>query len=388
MSPTRRRADAVLAVLVAVVVLVVGGVIAWSRLAISIHEDAAAVPSTVAAAPADRYARPVEQSRRLARELVVADNLPGLSVAVAVDGEIVWAEGFGWSDVENRTPLTPLTRFRLGALSKPLTAVAAALLHDQGRLDLDAPVQRYVPAYPRKQWTVTTRQLMGDVAGVHRIRGDNNDAMPAGHCASVHEAVAMLADDPLLFEPGTQHRYSIWGWVLVGAVVEGAAGEPFARYMVGHVFEPLAMARTVVAETEGLDGVAHQGGRRPDYSCAAGAAAFLSTPTDLVRLGSAMLKPGLLKAETIAAFQTPARLVSGASTTYALGWTVSRVPFAGGPARMVSHRGSPMGGTVSLLTFPDLGVAVATAANVADASGVNPFARQVAEAFTTHFISP
>ena len=150
-----------------------------------VHEDPAAVPSTAAAARSDRYAGPLEESRRLARALVAGDNLPGLSVAVAVDGEIVWAEGFGWADVESRTPITPRTRFRLGALSKPLTAVGAALLHDRGRLDLDAPVQRYVPAYPEKQWTVTTRQLMGDVAGVHRIRGDNNDAMPTAHCASL-----------------------------------------------------------------------------------------------------------------------------------------------------------------------------------------------------------
>ena len=144
------------------------------------------------------------------------------------------------------------------------------------------------------------------------------------------------------------------------------------------------MERTVVAETEGLDGVAHGAGRRPDYSCVAGAGAFLSTPTDLVRLGSAMLKPGLLRADTIAAFQTPTRLVSGASTTYALGWTVRSVQLAGEPARIVSHRGSPAGGTVSLLTFPDLGLAIAAAANVTDARGVDPFALQVAEAFARH----
>ena len=180
MTSTRWRAEAALAVLLAVVMLVVGGGAVWFMSRKPVHEDAAAVPSTAAAAPTDRYAGAVEESRRLARALVAGDNLPGLSVAVAVDGEIVWAEGFGWADVESRTPVTPLTRFRLGALSKPLTAVAAALLHDRGRLDLDAPVQRYVPAYPRKQWTVTTRQLMGDVAGVHRIRGDNNDAMPGG----------------------------------------------------------------------------------------------------------------------------------------------------------------------------------------------------------------
>ena len=325
--------------------------------------------------------------------MIAGDRLPGLSVAVAVHGEIVWAEGFGWADEENGTTITPLTRFRLGALSKPLTAVAVALLHDRGRLDLDAPVQRYVPAYPEKQWTVTMRQLLGDVAGVHRIRGDNNDAMPGEHCASLDEGVALVARDPLLFEPGTQHRYSIYGWVLVSAAVEGAAGQPFSRFMVRQVFEPLGMRRTVVAETEGLDEVplspdsvfgVRVGAKpsRPDYSCLAGAGAFLSTPTDLVRLGSAMLKPGLLKAETIAAFQSPTRLASGASTTYALGWTVGSVQLAGDPTRIVSHRGSPMGGTVSLMTFPDLGLAVAAAANVTDARGVNAFALQVAEAFT------
>jgi CubicO group peptidase (beta-lactamase class C family) len=397
-TSTRRRAEAALAVLFAAGIVVVGGGAVWFVSTMSVHEDAAAVPSTAAASHTDTYAGPVEESRGLARALAVGDNLPGLSVAVAVDGETVWAEGFGWADVDRRTPVTPHTRFRLGALSKPLTAVAAALLHDRGRLDLDAPIQRYVPAYPAKQWTVTTRQLMGDVAGVHRIRGDNNDAMPVRHCASLDEAVAMLADDPLLFEPGTQHRYSIWGWVLVSAVVEGAAGEPFTRFMVRQVFDPLAMERTLAAEAEGPDAetpfyspravlrtrLGVEEASRPDYSCLAGAGAFLSTPTDLVRLGSAMLKPGLLKAETIAALQTPTRLVSGASTTYALGWTLGSVELAGEPARMVSHRGSPMGGKVSLLTFPDLGLVIAAAANVTHATGVHPFALQVAEAFTRH----
>ena len=388
MKSTRWRAEAALAVLFVAVMLLVGGGVLRRMSARPIHENPATVPSTAAAARSDRYAGPVEDSKRLARALVAGDNLPGLSVAVAVDGEIVWAEGFGWAGDDRRTTITPRTRFRLGALSKPLTAVAAALLHDRGRLDLDAPVQRYVPAYPAKQWTVTTRQLMGDVAGVHRIRGDNNDAMPTSHCASLDEAVAMLAADPLLFEPGTQHRYSTWGWTLVSAVVEGAAGEPFPRFMARQVFEPLDMDRTVAAETEELDGIAHGAGRRPDYSCVAGGGAFLSTPTDLVRLGSAMLKPGLLRADTIAAFQTPTRLVSGAKTTYALGWTVRNVQLAGQPARIVSHRGSPAGGTVSLLTFPDLGLAIAAAANVVDARGVDPFALQVAEAFTRHRQAP
>jgi CubicO group peptidase (beta-lactamase class C family) len=371
-----------------VAILVVGGGILWSIPTVPVHKDAASVPSRADAPLTDRYTEPVENARRLARALAAGGNLPGLSVAVAVKGEIAWAEAFGWADVDSRTQVTPRTRFRLGALSKPLTTVAAARLHDEGRLDLDAPVQRYVPEYPGKKWPITARQLMGDVAGVHRIRGDNNDAMPTQHCDSLAEAVALLDDDPLLFEPGTQHRYSIWGWVLVSAVVQGAAGQPFARVMEREVFEPLGMTRTIVAETEDLVDLAHGDGSRPDYSCLAGGGAFLSTPTDLVRLGSAMLIPGFLRADTIADFQRPTRLASGASTTYALGWTVAIARLAGSPVRVVSHRGSPAGGTVTLLTFPDLGLAVAAAANVADAKGVGPFALEVADEFARRLPAP
>ena len=378
---TRWRVEAAVAVLFVLLLLVIGGISVVRTIAKRpLHQDAATVPTASAAAPSARYAGAADDAERLARSLVVSDNLPGLSVAVAAGGEIVWSKGFGWVPDDNRTPITPRTRFRLGALSKPLTSVGAALLHDRGRLDLDAAVQRYVAAYPARQWPITTRQLLSDVGGVHRIRGDNNDAMPTQHCGNLTEAVGLLHDDRLLFEPGTQHRYSIWGWVLVSAAIEGAADQPFARFMHEQVFAPLGMERTAVAETEGME-VAHSGGAPPDYTCLAGGGAFVSTPSDLVRLGSAMLKPGLLKAETIADFRTPARLASGVSTTYALGWTVKTADLGGQPTRIVSHRGSPAGGTVSLLTIPGLGLAIAVAANVGDAKGVDPLALQIAETF-------
>ena len=210
MKPTRRGGEAVIAAIVAgaAVVLVVGGAILYVGSTVKpVHTSADSIPSAADTVDAGRHLAAVEQSRRFARALLVAENLPGLSVAVAVDGAIVWTEGFGYA-ADDLTPVTPLTRFRLGALSKPVTSVAAALLHDRGSLDLDAPVQRYVPAYPQKQWTVTTRQLMGDVAGVHRGRGDNldGDSMPNQYCANLDEAVQLFAGDQLRFEPGTQHR--------------------------------------------------------------------------------------------------------------------------------------------------------------------------------------
>src|SRR4030095_4540087 len=160
------------------------------------------------------------------------------------------AWGFVGAAVERRTPVTPLTRFRLGSVSKTLTAAAVALLHDRGRIDLDAPVQRYVRAYPEKQWTLTTRQLMGDIAGVHVIRGDNNDSRPPRDGASLDEALQIVAREPLLFEPGTKYRFSTNGWILLSAVVEAAAGEPFLTFMTREVLTPLGMESTVIETDE------------------------------------------------------------------------------------------------------------------------------------------
>ena len=395
MSRTRWRAETVLGLLFAAIVTLASWGALYFASTMAVHSDPAAVPSTPGV-HAQRYSGAIEESRRLAHALLLEENLPGLSVAVARDGEIVWTEGFGWADLEGRMPVTPRTQFRLGSVSKTLTAAAVALLHERGRIDLDAPVQTYVPAYPQKPFTVTTRQLMGDIAGVHRIRGDNNDNPPGGQCASLDEALATFADEPLLFEPGTRYRFSTYGWILLSAVVEAAAREPLPMFMTREILEPLGMESTVLEDGADLPNITSfyiprasmrtkLGARkasRPHNSCLAGAGAFFSTPSDLVRFGSAMLKPGLLKADSIALLQTPLRLESGASTNFALGWKVERVQLAGAPARMVAHRATPNGSTVALLTFPDHGVVVAAASNISPAEGVDPTGRKIAEAFT------
>lgn len=395
MSRTRWRAETALALFFAAVVTLVGGGAVYFVLTMAVHSDPAAIPST-RGVHAERYSGAIEESRRLVHALLLKDNLPGVSVAVARNGEIVWTEGFGWADVEDRRPVTPQTQFRLGSVSKTLTAAALALLLERGRIDLDAPVQTYVPAYPRKPWPVTTRQLMGDIAGVHRIRGDDNDNPPGGQCASLDEALATFADEPLLFEPGTRYRFSTYGWILLSMVVETAAGEPLPRFMTREILEPLGMVSTVLDDDVVVPDVTSfyipranmrtklgvRKRARIHNSCLAGAGAFFSTPSDLARFGSAMLKPGLLKAETLALLQTPLRLASGISTDFALGWKIERVQMAGVPARMVAHRATPNGGTVALLIFPDQGVVVALASNISPAEAVDPTGQKLAEAFT------
>jgi len=391
----RGRIEVALAVLFFLAIVVPGGVGIYYYVTTQNRTpaDPATVPSSIASVPSERYANAVADAQRRARELV-AGGLPSLSVAVAKDGEIVWAEGFGYADSEDRAAVTPRTRFRTGSVSKTMTSAAVALLHDRKRIDLDAPVETYVPAYPKKQWTLTSRQLLGDVGGVHLVRGDNNDQIPRGICKTVDEALKTFAYEPLAFEPGTKYRFSTSGWTLLSAVIEGAAGEPFPTFMKREVFTPLKMERTALEGTDRDSETATFEERRAeeqdnepqdppeaDYSCTFGAGAFLSTPSDLVRLGSAMLKPGFLKAETITLFQTPLTLKSGASTDFALGWKVDSIPLAGAHVRVVRHRASLIGGAVSFYLFPDQDLAIAAMSNVANAVGVETFALQVAEVF-------
>ena len=406
MARSNRRLEAAVAIFFVVVLVVVGGVALNVFLNIKppVHTDPAAVPSTPDGASAERYSAAAEKTRARARALLVQENLPGLSVAVAIDGKIVWAEGFGYANVERHTPVTPNTRFRTGSVSKTLTSAADALLYDLERIELDAPVQTYVPAYPQKQWTVTTRQLLGDVAGVHRLRGENNnnDNVPRGNCTSLAQALDTFETEPLSFEPGTRYRYSTYGWILLSAVVEGAAAKPFATFMSDEIFTPLRMDRTALeGGPSDPDTVLFYGTRRSfgvdqgvtgapeeNYSCFFGAGGFFSTPSDLVRLGSAMmvqLKPDpaartMLKPETIALFQKPLQLKSGESTGFALGWKADIIELAGKPTRVLRHRARLFGGSASLSLFPDLGLVVAAMSNEND-EHVDPFALQVAEAF-------
>ncbi len=393
---TRRGVEALLALLLVPAIFVVSAAALFFFLTITpVHTDPAAIPSETAVARPGRYSDAIEQSRGLARTIAADEMLPALSIAVAVDGEIIWAEAFGWANVERHEPATPRTRFRLGSISKTLTAAAVGVLHERGRVDLDAPVQIYTRAYPQKKWTVTTRQLMGDVAGVHVIRGDNNDSMPDRDCESLDEAVRIVAREPLLFEPGTKYRFATNGWILVSAVVESAAGEPFATFMTREVLTPLGMESTVLETDDTLPDTTSfyvvqtrlntqrgvEAAVRRHNSCLFGAGGYLSTPSDLAHFGSAMLRPGLLKADTIALLQTPLRLQSGVSTDFALGWKVERVQMNGATARMIAHRATLIGGTAALLMFPDHRLVIAATANVGEATGVAPFGVKVAEEF-------
>ena len=360
------------------------------------------VPSVTDSAPMPKWDDAVAQARQIVRAALTEHSLPGLSVAVGAGGDIVWAEGFGWADLETKVPVAPGTRFRIGTASTALTSVAAGLLLEKGRLKLDDTIQTYVPAFPEKQWPVTLRQLMGHLAGVRNDGGDEGPLFSA-HCERPVEALQYFAERSLLFEPGTQFRYSSYGWILMSAAVEAAAGEPFLLLMQKQIFDPLGMDDTTPeSATEsipdratfyfprfaadpryGLDLM-----RPLDYSCYAGSSVFLSTPSDLVRFAMAIDSGKVLQPATVQLLQTSQRLASGQETGYGLGWDLETVALAGKQTRTVGHDGKSLGGMVaSFMTFPEHELVVSVTSNIsyADTSAV---AVKIAEAFAEQGSSP
>ena len=208
-----------------------------------LHPNPQEVPSVMRSGSPPRWGGAAEQARQIVRASVTEQNLPGLSVAVGVGGDIVWAEGFGWADTEKRVPVAPDTQFRIGTASTALTSAAVGLLLEKERLKLDDEIQVYVPAFPKKQWPVTLRQVMGHLAGVTSDGGDEGPLF-GEHCGRPVDALQHFAEQSLRFEPGTEDRYSRYDWILVSAAVEAAAEEPFFTFMQKHVFEPLGMDGT------------------------------------------------------------------------------------------------------------------------------------------------
>ncbi|HEU0297459.1 MAG TPA: serine hydrolase domain-containing protein [Anaerolineales bacterium] len=319
----------------------------------------------------------------LARQLMVAFDSPGMAVAVAMDGRIVWSEGLGFADLSRQIPACPQTLFRIGSVSKPLTAVAIARLYEQGQLDLDAPVQDYVPTFPDVGFTITPRQLAGHISGLRHYTG-MNEILNQQHFNSLSEGLILFKDDPLLFPPGSHFSYSSYGYNLLGVVIEGASGDEYLAYMKDHVFAPLGMQNTRADQSEDNlstratfyedlpDGL--QVAPQVDSSYKYPSGGLLSSAEDLVRFAIGLGSGRLLKPETVELLLTPicpecAPYLREREGEYAMGWQVGRDFFGN---RVAFHTGAAVGSSAAILMMPDEQAALALAMNVGSVTNPDP----------------
>lgn len=345
------------------------------------HAPRAAARQAAAALPAEK----VRQIEALISAEMSRQKIPGMSAAVVVGGEARWSNGYGLSDVENNVPAKASTVYRLASVSKPITATAVMQLSERGRVDLDAPVQKYCPAFPEKQWPVTTRQVLGHLAGIRHYKSDE-EFNSTRFYASVAEGLAMFKDDPLLFEPGTKYNYTTHGYSVLGCVVEGASGQKFADFVSENVFRPAAMERIRVDSVADIIPNRAQGYRITDqgvltnspladnsYKVPGGG--FVSTAEDLARFAVALQTDKLLKRETVELMYAPQKTKDGKETSYGLGWGIAKRPTG---ERAVGHSGGQQRVSTFLHMLPDQGLAVVIMSNL-EGARLGDLAVQIAD---------
>lgn len=324
---------------------------------------------------------------------VSENSVVGLQVAIGVGDSLVWTGAYGMADLEQRRPMTDSTRIRTASISKWLTATAAMRLVEQGRLDLDVPVQRYCPEYPVKRWPVTTRQLLQHRAGVRHYHGANGEPRdtPAERAAldakieaadlgstirytNTVDPLVTFKDDPLLFEPGTSFQYTSFGYRLVGCVLRGAADRPYNDLINEAVLVPAGMGHTGIDDAWAIvpdrargykrrDGVLQRSVFR-DVSENLPAGGHLSTASDLVRFALGWNAARLVTRESMAAMVTPPT-ADTVAVFRGLAVAVARVDDLGGRV-VYLHSGSQAETRGWLVLRPDAGIAMAVLSNDED----------------------
>jgi CubicO group peptidase (beta-lactamase class C family) len=301
-------------------------------------------------------------------------RIPGLSAAIAIDKRTVWSEGFGMADIENSVPARATTVYRLGSISKPITAVAVMQLAERGKLKLDEPIQTYVPAFARKPWPVTVRELLAHLGGV-RHYNSQAEVLSTRHYTEVLGALDVFGNDPLLFEPGTRFSYTTFGYTLLGGAVESASGMRFVDYLREHIFGPAKMDRIRDDNVYAIVPHRARGYRREtggeiencalaDTSNKIPGGGMISTAGDLVQFASAVAGGTLLNRQSVSEMFAEQKTSDGKPTGYGLGWFLFDID----GRRWVGHGGAQPGTSTMLLTEPKRGIAVAVMANI---EGVN-----------------
>jgi len=296
-------------------------------------------------------------------------GIPGVSVAIASGGTLRFAAGYGQSDVENGVPAKAVTVYRLASVSKPITAAAVLKLAEDGKLDLDAPIQRYVPAFPEKAFPVTARQLLGHLGGIRHYRDDEPPNAKA--YSGIESGLSFFKDDALIVEPGTKYSYSTYGYNLLGAAIEGAAKKPYLDYLREAVFARAGMTAIRADEVRPLIANRAQGYTRTkggdlfnsglaDVSYKVPGGGLIATASDVARFGAALGTGALLNRESLAAMLTSQREKSGRATSYGLGLEIG----AGGKRREAWHTGGQERVSTLLFLLPDEGLGIAVLTNL------------------------
>jgi CubicO group peptidase (beta-lactamase class C family) len=302
----------------------------------------------------------------------------GLSALVMLGGETVIAENLGYADLENRVPVTGDTRFGVASITKAFTGLALLKLREGGRIDLDAPIQRYVPAFPVKPGgVITARLLAAHLAGIRHWGQERNATLYARHFDDVNDVLALFKDDTLVAAPGTKSSYSSYGYNLIAAAIQSASGVKYQDYVNREVISRLGLANTGFDDvrrvlphrarrysyfdpwTFAVDSAAVYRVPDWDYSHNMAGGNMYATAADLARFGRAIERPGFLSRESLDLLNRRPK-VGSVEASMSFGFFVSD---SAAPHRLLNIGGSNAGLQSGLFVYPDEDLVIVVLAN-------------------------
>ena len=306
------------------------------------------------------------------------NKAPALSVAIVTDNRIRWSKGYGLADLENSVNAKADTAYRLASIAKSITAVAVMQLVERGKIDLDAPINKYCAAYPEKQalkgapekqFSITARQLLVHQSGVRHNKLD--EVLTTKHYNSIGEAIGSFKDDPLVVEPETKYSYSTPGYTLLGCAIETTSGMSYIDYLRENIFKPAGMTRTFVDDVYAIIPSRARGYRKAqagevqnaplhDTSIKVPGGGLVMTVEDLARFAIALNTNKLVKPETLAQMWAKPKTRDGKEQGYAMGFLINDRE---GSLR-VFNDGSQAGTRTYLFLMPKQNFAIALMTNL------------------------
>jgi D-alanyl-D-alanine carboxypeptidase len=321
----------------------------------------------------------------IARSALVPQNVPGISIAVAEHGRIVYAHGFGWSDLDERIPVDSGTSFRIGSITKQFTASSIMLLQQAGKLNVDDKLSKYLPNAPHAA-EVTLRQLLTHTSGIPGYTELESFDAASKLPVTPEGIVQTIAGKPLAFKPGTKWEYSNTNFILLGLVVQKVSGQPYEDFVRTHFIEPLRLSSmsywnpllvhhdaAVGYSTMPFEPPLHTIDWNWDWAWAAGG--LNTNASDLARWDVALDSGKVVSPASFAMMTTAQKLANGKSAGYGFGLGIGEMFHR----KVVAHSGGVPGFITENFTIPHDGVAIVVLGN-SDGFQPGPLARQIAYA--------
>lgn len=320
------------------------------------------------------FAQDYAKEDSLLQSYYKAGAFQGGGVGFATAGEIVWSKAIGMANAETEAPFTIETPTRIASIAKPMTAIAIMQFVEAGKLNLDKPIQTYIPDYPEKKEGIqTTRQYLNHTSGTGHYK-NGKEANNMKHYNSLKDAVEVFKDRKLVGKPGEVYNYTSYGYVVLGRIIESVSGLSYGEYMHNNIWQPAGMTNTGVEPFEqpkanrtecyskGKKGFNLE--TRTDVSDRIPGGGLYSTVTDVLKFGMAVLENKLIKPETLR-LMLDAKSLKKEGNAYVLGWY-----HYGENAKIgevFGHSGGQIGCSAQLLILPEIESVTFAACNTSGA---------------------